>query len=214
VFTFTDVIPQDARTACEIMAQEVAHSYGLDHELLASDPMTYLNYNGNRSFQNQAVSCGEDTARPCGINGSTCRANQNSVSLLTERLGANTGQPGDTIAPMIGITSPSNGATVPPGFQINFTASDNVAVTSADLFVDGTPSGSLTQAPYVFTTAQAGANILFAGLEPESPSGFVSLGMIPADRRGLANPQEAAPSEVGVFRLMRPVSLETVPPMD
>ncbi|MBA3502759.1 MAG: hypothetical protein H0T65_20525, partial [Deltaproteobacteria bacterium] len=28
VFTFTDVIPQKAQVACEIMAQEIAHSYG------------------------------------------------------------------------------------------------------------------------------------------------------------------------------------------
>ena len=27
------MIPNDARLACEIMAQEVAHSYGLDHEM-------------------------------------------------------------------------------------------------------------------------------------------------------------------------------------
>jgi uncharacterized protein (TIGR03382 family) len=134
------------------MAQEVAHSYGLDHELLASDPMTYLNYNGNRSFQNQTVSCGEDTTRPCGINGSTCRANQNSVQLLLARLGA-AGQSGDTVAPTIGITSPQNGATVPPGFQIQFDASDNVGVQMATLYVDGDAAGSLIQAPFTFTTS-------------------------------------------------------------
>jgi hypothetical protein len=37
--------------------------------------------------------------------------------------------------------------------------------------------------------------------------------MIPTDRRGIANPQEAAPSEVPVFRLMKPVSLYTEPEM-
>lgn len=152
VFTFTDVIPADAQTACEIMSQEVAHSFGLDHELLASDPMTYLPYNGNRTFQNQAVSCGENTARPCGINGSTCRANQNSVTLLSERLGT-AGTPGDTIAPTVGITSPSNNATVPPGFTINFTATDNIAVSMATLYVDGTAAGSLTAAPFSFVTS-------------------------------------------------------------
>ncbi len=152
VFTFVNVIPQDARLACEIMAQEVAHSYGLDHELLASDPMTYLNYNGNRSFKNQAVSCGEDVTRPCGINGSTCRANQNSVALMTERLGA-AGAAGDTIAPDVGITSPSNNATVPPGFTIDFTATDNTAVTMATLFVDDAAAGSVVAAPFSFVTS-------------------------------------------------------------
>ncbi|HUP93488.1 MAG TPA: M14 family metallopeptidase [Burkholderiales bacterium] len=61
---------------------------------------------------------------------------------------------------------------------------------------------------FVYTLAQPGANILVAALEPESASSFVSLGMIATDRRGLANPQEAAPSEVPVFRLMRPAALE------
>jgi hypothetical protein len=68
------------------------------------------------------------------------------------------------------------------------------------------PAGTL-----VYAMAQQGANVLVAALEPESPSSFITLGMIPTDRRGLANPQEAAPSEVPVFRLMKPVSLYTEP---
>jgi MYXO-CTERM domain-containing protein len=152
VFTFTNVIPNDARLACEIQAQEIAHSFGLDHELLASDPMTYLDYNGNRSFKNQAASCGEDTQRPCGINGSVCRNNQNSVQLLTARLGP-AGNNNDTTAPTLGISSPSNGADVPPGFQIQFTATDNNDIQSATLFVDGEQASSLVEAPFVFTTS-------------------------------------------------------------
>jgi hypothetical protein len=66
------------------------------------------------------------------------------------------------------------------------------------------PAGTL-----VYTMAQPAANILISALEPESASSFVALGMIPTDRRGLANPQEAAPSEVPIFRLMKPVQLET-----
>ena len=150
VFTFTNVIPADARLACEIQAQEIAHSFGLDHELLASDPMTYLDYNGNRSFKNQAASCGEDVQRPCGINGSVCRNNQNSVTLLNERLGINTGGGGTGNDPTLGINSPSNGATVPPGFQIQFDATN---INRATLFVDGVEANSLTQAPFVFTTS-------------------------------------------------------------
>ncbi|MBA2544624.1 MAG: Ig-like domain-containing protein [Deltaproteobacteria bacterium] len=152
VFTFTNVIPNDARLACEIQAQEIAHSFGLDHELLASDPMTYLEYNANRSFKNQAASCGEDVTRPCGINGSTCRANQNSVALLTERLGA-AGNPGDTTSPTLGITSPQDGATVPPGFDIQFTATDNINIAMATLFIDDQAAGSLLMAPFKFTTS-------------------------------------------------------------
>ncbi|MEO8703403.1 MAG: hypothetical protein ABI867_25375 [Kofleriaceae bacterium] len=87
VFTFTDVLPDDPQLMCEVMAQEIAHSYGLDHQLLAEDPMTYLEYDGDRSFQNEMADCGEFESRDCGINGSVCRNGQNSVALLTSRLG-------------------------------------------------------------------------------------------------------------------------------
>jgi hypothetical protein len=87
VFTFTDVLPDEPRTMCEVMAQEIAHSFGLDHEMLPSDPMTYLDYDGDRSFKDKMASCGEFENRKCGINGTTCRQRQNSVQLLKERLG-------------------------------------------------------------------------------------------------------------------------------
>jgi hypothetical protein len=87
VFTFTDVLPDDSRLMCEIMAQEIAHSYGLDHEMLASDPMTYLDYDGDRTFKDVMAPCGEFGNRMCGIEGSICRERQNSVQLLESRLG-------------------------------------------------------------------------------------------------------------------------------
>ncbi|MFN0246103.1 MAG: Ig-like domain-containing protein [Kofleriaceae bacterium] len=154
VFTFTAVLPQtDSRLMCEIMAQEVAHAYGLDHELLASDPMTYLDYNGNRSFQNQTASCGEDVQRPCGINGSVCRPNQNSVTLLTERLGKKVGGGGtDTIPPTGSITSPLPNTQVPPGFLVYTDANDNQMVVNAKLYIDGQVSLELTSGPFNFAT--------------------------------------------------------------
>jgi hypothetical protein len=151
VFTFTDVFPDDAQTVCEVMAQEVAHSYGLDHEMLASDPMTYLQYNGNRSFKDQAVSCGEYQNRPCGIGGFTCRPNQNSVQLLYERVGK-----ADLVAPTLAITSPADGATVEPGFSVEATASDDVGVKMTTLSIDGQAVGmDLTAGPYSFATDPA-----------------------------------------------------------
>jgi uncharacterized protein (TIGR03382 family) len=151
VFTFTGAIPNiTSREACEIMAQEVAHSYGLDHELLASDPMTYLSYNGNRAFQDQDVSCGEYSSRQCGINGSVCRATQNSVQLLLSRVGP----AGDNIAPVLSWSSPADGATVAPGFTIDATGTDNVAVTAATVYIDGVQAGTQSGAgPYSFPTS-------------------------------------------------------------
>ena len=78
-----------------------------------------------------------------------CRPNQNSVTLLTERLGA-----ADAVAPTLSWTSPANNATVPPGFEVRATATDNVAVTGAVLKIDGTQVDMKTGAgPYVFTTS-------------------------------------------------------------
>jgi MYXO-CTERM domain-containing protein len=149
VFTFTGAFNFTPREACEIMAQEVAHSYGLDHELLASDPMTYLSYTGNRAFQDQTASCGESTARVCGINGSQCRPNQNSVTLLKERLGI-----ADAVAPTMQWSSPSDGATVPPGFEVKAAGTDNIAVTGAVLKIDGTQTDMKTgPGPYSFITS-------------------------------------------------------------
>jgi hypothetical protein len=88
VFTFTQSLPASSKVVCEIMAQEIAHSYGLDHVLLASDVMTYLSYAGKRAFQDVEADCGEDSPRPCGAPGyASCRARQNSYQVLLEQLG-------------------------------------------------------------------------------------------------------------------------------
>jgi uncharacterized protein (TIGR03382 family) len=148
VFTFAGVFGNDAQTLSEVMAQEVAHSYGLDHELLASDPMTYLNYNGNRTFKDQTVSCGEYQSRSCGIGGSVCRPSQNSVQLLNERLGL-----ADLVAPTVGITAPQDGSTVEPGFDVQAMASDNIGVTAATLSIDGVMVATTNGGgPYTFPT--------------------------------------------------------------
>jgi hypothetical protein len=41
----------------------------------------------DREFTDEDAGCGELTPRPCGMNGTTCRASQNSYALLTSRLG-------------------------------------------------------------------------------------------------------------------------------
>ncbi len=85
VFAFTELEP-DAAEACRVMAQEIGHSYGLDHELRPGDPMSVQSFAGEREFGAELVACGESTARPCGQQ-STCRAMQSSYALLEERLG-------------------------------------------------------------------------------------------------------------------------------
>lgn len=64
------------------------------------------------------------------------------------------------------------------------------------------PAGS-----YVYRMAQPNANVIAVALEPESPSSFVSFGMIPVDKKG-SPPTGSAPSEVPVYRVLRPVALD------
>lgn len=87
VFAFTELSQPEAAEACRVMAQEIGHSYGLDHELRPGDPMSVQPFDGERAFGAELVPCGESTARPCGHSGSTCRSMQSSYALLEERLG-------------------------------------------------------------------------------------------------------------------------------
>ena len=67
------------------------------------------------------------------------------------------------------------------------------------------PAGS-----YLFPMAQANAGVIAVALEPESPSSFVSFGMIPVDKKG-SPPTGSASSEVPVYRVLRPVAIESRP---
>lgn len=110
VYTFTEILVPDAQVVCETMAQEIAHAYGLDHELLSSDPMSYLRYAGDRAFQDETAMCGESAPRKCGLGPTACREQQNSHAILIERLGA-TGwvppAPEEPIKPAIAPSEPT-----------------------------------------------------------------------------------------------------------
>jgi hypothetical protein len=147
VFAFTAVLPASPQRICEVVAQEIAHSYGLDHELLAPDPMSYLPYAGSRAFQEAVAPCGELQPRPCGVTSVPCRAQQSSAALLRERAGVP-----DAAPPSVAITEPPAGTTVEPGFAIRAAAADDVGVESAILIVDGEPIEALEgTGPFAFT---------------------------------------------------------------
>ncbi|MCL4228909.1 MAG: hypothetical protein KJZ91_30950 [Myxococcales bacterium] len=112
VFTFAEVYGTNYRSVCETNAQEIAHSFGLDHERLCQDPMTYLTGCGAKSFQNVAAPCGEYSNRQCQCGGST----QNSVALLDQRLGLReTTSPDAGPTPMVDAgPTPMTDAGLPP----------------------------------------------------------------------------------------------------
>lgn len=149
VFAFTDNLPQDPQLICEVMSQEIGHAYGLDHELLAADPMSYLSFDGKRTFQDAPAECGEKTARPCGLGATSCRTTQSSLQVLLARLGA---AGSDGSAPTLVITSPQAHAAVSAGFDVSARASDDIGLTSVALYIDGAKVETLTTGPFTFTT--------------------------------------------------------------
>lgn len=143
VFAFAEVY-NSVQSLCETAGQEIAHSFGLDHEYLCSDPMTYLNGCGAKTFQDVDAQCGEYSARSCQCGGST----QNSVQMMYSVIGAADEQ----LAPEVNITQPSNGATVAPGFAVQATATDDDSIDRVELYVDGNLVSTDQSAPFSFTT--------------------------------------------------------------
>jgi hypothetical protein len=141
VYTF-DVWGQNVRNICETVAQESAHAFGLDHEFLCQDPMTYLFGCGPKTFQDVDAECGEYEPSLCKCGGMT----QNSVQMLLGVLG----EP-DRVGPSASISEPADGATVSPQFHVIATADDDVEITGVELWVDGQHRATLARPPYDFT---------------------------------------------------------------
>jgi hypothetical protein len=64
------------------------------------------------------------------------------------------------------------------------------------------PAGS-----YLYSMAQPNANIIAVALEPESPSSFVSLGLVAVNKRQAGRSGGEA-SEVPIYRMLRPAEIE------
>lgn len=143
-YTFANIYGPDVPAICWTAAQEVAHSFGLDHEYLQNDPMTYLQGStlpgGFKRFQNQTAQCGEFSPRQC-----ECSSTQNSYAMITDIFGAAAPSP-----PVITITEPGNGENVSPGFVVRVEIEDNNGIASASLIVNDTTVQTVTTPPYIF----------------------------------------------------------------
>jgi uncharacterized protein (TIGR03382 family) len=146
---------------CATAAQEIAHTWALDHVVDASDPLTYNMYTGIRQYKDGQV-CGSDCQggqSPLGLTCSggndttsthTCMigtATQNEVQIITGLFGASAP---DTTPPVVAITSPANNASVMPGFNIAATVTDNQFVMSAEAKLDGASLGVLSSTPFTW----------------------------------------------------------------
>ncbi len=140
-YTFANIYGGSVQAICEVVAQETAHAFGLDHEFLCQDPMTYLYGCGDKSFQDVDARCGEDQARNCSCGGST----QNSVQRILAVFG-----PGNPTPPTVAITEPADGAQVQAGYVVRANITDNVSVEYAELWINNQYVMRLTNPPWAF----------------------------------------------------------------
>ncbi|MBK9032737.1 MAG: hypothetical protein IPL61_15955 [Myxococcales bacterium] len=82
VFAFAATQSHQAQGVCETLAMEVAHAYGLDHEYLCSDVMSYLRPCGKRKFVDKDARCGEKKARDCAGGAPTQNSHRRLLSVL------------------------------------------------------------------------------------------------------------------------------------
>lgn len=147
-FTF-DVYGPDPDQLCWTVAQETAHSFGLEHEYNANDPMTYLG-GGPPAKRFQA------TESPCGTFSSvTCTCTQKATQSSYKSIVAMFG-PGAATPPTITIKSPTAGKQVQPRFVVRVNAMDDVAVDRVELYIDDLDTGVRAMTPPYLLVAPEG----------------------------------------------------------
>jgi hypothetical protein len=143
VYTFAEIWGNNPQRLCEVAAQEIAHSFGLEHEMLCSDPLTYLPDCGPKTFQDIDAACGEYTARPCSCGDGGL---QNTVQHFTALVG-----PAEATPPTLVVNAPQENDIVNPGFQVLVTVTDNYAVDKTDLYIDGGFATTSGLSPFTLT---------------------------------------------------------------
>jgi hypothetical protein len=135
---------------CWVIAQEIAHSYGLpNHEFswsddstpACNDPMTYsAACGGQKFFRNRSANCGEFAERTC-----SCTLTVNSHLKLLDTFG-----PGTSLipAPSVTLDLPLNGDTVGQGFTVHSTALSRRGVAHLDLYLNGHMWATVTGAKF------------------------------------------------------------------
>lgn len=125
---------------CAAVAQEVGHTFGLDHLMRCDDPMTYLPACGPKVFQDVASHCGETGARECAC---TSASTQNSYQHIAGLFGTND-------VPSVSITSYDDGAILNPGDVIMVDAFDDQNIVRVDLVINGEVVATTDRLPYQF----------------------------------------------------------------
>lgn len=164
-FTFAEMLGNSPQRICEVIAQESAHGFGLDHVLLCEDPMTYTSGCGTKCFQNTASDCGEQNARRCYCGG----REQNSWQRLADLFGT------VESSSSIRFNSPAAGEQVISGFHIRVEPQVNclrLVEAWAETGDQIIPLGTIYTWPFVFDTP------------PDLPLGPVTIRVQSTDAAG------------------------------
>lgn len=141
-YAFPETYGDYPQGICDAAGQESAHAFGLDHEYLCEDVMTYLfDCAGPKRFVDEDAPCGEFSERACSCGGNT----QNSYQFLLDALG-----PADTnVPPSVIIVGPEEGDEVDAGFTVSATASDeDGTIDHLELWIDAQPIASRQSEPW------------------------------------------------------------------
>lgn len=134
----------DLEYLCGAVVQEACHVWGLDHELDAADPMTYLDLGSLKRFQNADANCGESLSSPrgCFCGGPT----QNSYRYMNDTFG-----PSGNLGPIeLVLATPRDGQWVPGGFPISGKLTTKLGQNHASFSIDGTVIEAVGKAPIAF----------------------------------------------------------------
>ena len=132
---------------CWTVAQETAHTYGLDHSFkfgmksACYDPMTYqTDCGGQKFFRNEAATCGEYAPAACG-----CGGQQNSHLHLLAIFG-----PGTPLydKPALTVNAPVAGSTITNSTPIMATASSQRGVRFVEIWLNGYMWKRIDGAPF------------------------------------------------------------------
>jgi len=131
-FTFPESLGDNPRLLAEVVAQEAAHAWGLEHELLCEDPLTYLSGCGAKTYQDVDAECGEFDPRPCDCGNET----QNTFQHILNAFGPSIP---DVDGPTITILAPLTGTMYEQGDSFTVLAEivDDSIVEDATLYSNG-----------------------------------------------------------------------------
>ncbi|HEV7554458.1 MAG TPA: Ig-like domain-containing protein [Kofleriaceae bacterium] len=151
---------------CSTAAQEIAHSWSLDHVVDATDPMTYNSYSGMRQYKDNQQ-CGSDCFGGKTAFGVTCQGTGGNATHVCFSNNAQTQDEVTTIStlfgasgptPTVSITSPAKNGVVPAGFEVDVTCTAADGVSNVTATIGGISAGTKTAAPFKFTAPKQLAN--------------------------------------------------------